>query len=276
MISPRDSMLLIYIPAGEFIMGSREGEGQSDEHPQHTVYLDAYWIDRSEVTNSMFSQFVNETGYQTEAEKTGYSFVFQNGDLSQVSGANWKNPQGSGSSIDGLENHPVVHVTWYDAKSYCNWAGRQLPIEAQWEKAARGTLPVMFPWGDSNPGGNQGGIFANYADVNLDANWSNKTINDGYQFTAPVGSYTSGASSYGLLDMAGNVWEWTADYYDKTYYSSQSSWKNPTGPILGNIRVIRGGSWGSNDSNLRTADRSWPDPSNFNSGIGFRCAMIAE
>ena len=263
---PADGMVMVYVPEGEFTMGSNNGD--SDEQPVHTVYLDAYWIDQTEVTNAMFTLFVERTGYQTDAEGIGSSYVFDGTNWNDVSGADWQHPQGPSSGLAGLNDHPVVHVSWNDAEAYCGWAGVRLPSEAEWEKAARGIDGRTYPWGNQSLAGN----LLNFADINLNVDWADRNVDDGYQFTAPVGSYPAGASPYGALDMAGNVWEWVEDWYGETYYS-QSPESNPTGPASGQYRVLRGGSWVSYGVDLRSAYRYWGGPDLRNYVIGFRCVL---
>jgi formylglycine-generating enzyme required for sulfatase activity len=218
---------MVYVPAGEFIMGSDEGD--SDERPVHTVYLDAFHIDRTEVANAQYQACV-EAGACDAPSNTTY---YDNSNYAQ---------------------HPVVHVSWNDADAYCRWAGKRLPTEAEWEKAARGTDGRRYPWGNSEPDCNK----ANY--------------NDCVGLTTEVGSYPAGASLYGVLDMAGNVWEWVADWYDPGYYS-QSPTRNPPGPDSGELRVLRGGSWyRSTPSGIRCALRYGADLVGWSSVIGFRCA----
>ena len=202
MVSEEDGMTLVYVPAGEFEMGSENGD--DDEMPVHTIYLDAYWIDQTEVSNAQFSFFVEKTNYQTDAEREGESYLFNDGSWYVEKGVNWQYPQGLDSDISKLGDHPVVHVSWNDARAYCEWAGRHLPSEAQWEKAARGDLiQKTYPWGDIAPicklGAENGAKFhdnANCNDIGTDI----------------VGSYSS--NGYGVYDMAGNVWEWCQDWYD--------------------------------------------------------------
>ena len=220
-ISPVDGMVMMYVPAGDFIMGSEDGDG--DAQPVHTVYLDAYWIDRTEVTNAMYWECVNEGKCTLNTD--------------------W------GSDFRGSQQ-PVVGVNWDEAQAYCTWAGRELPTEAQWEKAALGDEGRTYPWGEG-----------------LDktkANYDRRRTTD-------VGSYPDGASPYGALDMAGNVWEWVADWYEENYYSTQTNWKNPSGPGDTGKKVIRGGSWDYNGFNLRTSDRGGFNPLIQFDLLGFRC-----
>ena len=262
-----DEATLMYVPAGRFIMGSENGA--SNESPVHTVRLDAFWIYQTVVTNAMFEKFVEATGYQTAAEKNGYSKIYRSGSWDSVQGTDWQHPIGPDSDLSDLLNHPVVHVSWYDAQTYCEWAGGGLPTEAQWEKAARGIQGRIYPWGDWSVAGN----LANFADSNTSFNWSDKNSNDGYSKTAPVGSYLDGASPYGLLDMAGNVYEWVADWFNSVYYQN-SPLENPTGPLNGDSRVMRGGSWSGNLFSVRSAFRSvYAPPFQSFEFVGFRCAI---
>ena len=224
-----DGAELVYVPAGDFLMGAADDDPQAyyDERPQHVVYLDAYWIDKTEVTNEQFGRFVDATGYEA--------------------GPWWRD------EAAGKANHPVVYVTWFDAKAYCEWAGRQLPTEAQWEKAARGTDGRMYPWGNEAP----------------DASRCNFDL--GVGGTTPVGSYPAGASPYGALDVAGNVWEWVVDWYDEGYYANSPS-RNPTGPDSGEYRVLRGGSWYSYSRSVRSSSRTGCFPDLRDGRGGFRCA----
>ena len=252
-VSDKDGMMLVYVPEGEFEMGSQDG--LSDEKPVHSVYLNAYWIDRTEVTNTMFSTFINGTRYQTDAEKAGFSWIFNGSAWEKTSGANWKHPHGSSSSLSGLEKHPVTHISWNDAQAYCEWAGRRLPTEAEWEKAARGMDGRIYPWGNQDPNASLANYFLNVGD------------------TTTAGSYADGASPYGALDMAGNVWEWVADWYGREYYNSQKEWTNPVGPSSGVYRVLRGGSWNSQAISVQSASRFRNYPSNTDYYNGLRCAL---
>ncbi len=284
-----DGMALVYVPAGDFLMGSTKEEVNHAtlsslstdllvewhgklyaETPQHTVYLDAFWIDKTEVTVAMFQQFVEQTGNQTDAEKEGFGIACPNtrekcqGDKK---GANWRFPLGT-EETEAISDHPVGQVSWNDALAYCQWAGRRLPTEAEWEKAARGTDGRIYPWGNQPVAAN----LLNYADKNNDASWADKTSDDGYALEAPVGSYPAGASPYGALDMAGNVWEWVADWYDEQYYQNSPD-RNPTGPATGFQRGLRGGEWLADGYVVRTTYR-YQSPQNARANaVGFRCAM---
>jgi len=267
MTNPVDEAMLMYVPAGEFIMGSENGE--INESPVHTVWLDAFWIYQTGVTNAMFEKFVEATGYQTDAEKNGNSNIYKYGSWDIVQGADWQHPMGPDSDLSDLVDHPVVHVSWFDAQAYCEWAGGRLLTEAQWEKAARGTQGKIYPWGDWSVDGK----LANYADSNTGFNWSDGNSNDGYSKTAPVGSYPNGASPYGILDMSGNVYEWVADWYASDYYQTSPT-ENPTGPRSGDSRVLRGGGWSGYSYTLRTAYRSvYTPPFKSYELVGFRCAL---
>ena len=259
----KDGAEMVLIPAGEFEMGTDSSEVSQlvqwakkwysearasqfeDEAPRHTVYLDAFYMDRYEVTNALYKKFMDATGHKApEHWDSGGAYNFP---------------------FDGPDQ-PVAYVSWYDAKAYAEWAGKRLPTEAQWEKAARGGLAgKRFPWGDSDPDGSQ----CNFAD-NRYWGHSDKSVKDGYRYTAPVGSFSP--NGYGLYDMAGNVWEWCADWYDEKYYANSPGSK-PTGPGSGTSRVLRGGSWWNAPDDLRAAARGWYyyDQSSFSRNGGFRC-----
>jgi formylglycine-generating enzyme required for sulfatase activity len=226
--APSVTDIMIEIPAGPFIMGSDEGD--SEDAPVHEVDLPTFEIDKFEVTNADFAVFAEETGYVTFAEKQGVS--------------NWRDEWGIGE-----DNHPVVRVIWDDAQAYCEWLGKRLPSEAEWEKAARGEDGRSFPWG------NEWG--ANKANVK----------ERGLRGTAAVGSFGDGASPYGVEDMVGNVWEWTADWYqpypgnttEDPYYGEQ-------------FRVTRGGGWFDEEAQATTFNRNAADPNRTaNDDLGFRC-----
>jgi formylglycine-generating enzyme required for sulfatase activity len=222
----------MYRPASS-LMGSTDSDpdARADEKPQHTVYLDAYWIDKTEVTAAQYQRCV-DSGV-CSAPKAGALCTY---------GANDKS------------DHPVNCVDWSQAAAYCQWAGRRLPTEAEWEKAARGVDGRIYPWGDQSP------------DAAL-ANFNEKVG----RTTTPVGSYPAGVSHYGALDMAGNVWEWTADWFYDTYYA-KSPHENPTGPGPGFERVLRGGAWFNSANFVRAAYRGRNTPDSRNDYVGFRCA----
>lgn len=269
-----DGAEMVFIPAGEFLRGASPEniadlvnlcpncplDTLEDAQPQTTIYLDAFWIDKTEVTNAQFSRFVDETGYRTSAERTDdYSYVqdLNLRDFVYVGDADWLHPQGGNSSITNQDDRAVTQVSWEDAFAYCEWAGKRLPTEAEWEKAARGDEGRLFPWGDSAP---------DSGDLNFD--FSRGTI-------VSVGRYPDGASPYGGLDMSGNVWEWVADYYTEDYYWDAPD-TNPQGPTSGKGRVLRGGSWASEyDPYLvyvTTFFRFWNYEYLSSDALGFRCA----
>jgi formylglycine-generating enzyme required for sulfatase activity len=265
-ISPKDGMNMVYVPAGEFIMGSLEGVGNPNEHPQNTQNVAAFWIDQTEVTNAMFSLFVNETHYKTGAETAGKSYSFTDDLWHLVDGADWAHPFGPLTSISGTEDHPVVQVSWKDALAYCQWAGRTLPTEAQWEKAARGTNGSIYPWGNAEPTSD----LVNFADSSSHFSTSSKSVNDGFEFSAPAGSFPAGMSIYGALDMAGNVWEWVSSLALTYPYNATDGREDLTQV---NKRVLRGGSWFDTPTSLRTADRYEYDQTYTGLNTGFRCAL---
>jgi eukaryotic-like serine/threonine-protein kinase len=255
-VSPKDSMLQMYVPAGDFLMGTTEDQMNAysimthyvdwgNEGPQHSVYLDAFWIDQTEVTNAQYARCV-ASGQCTKPYDT----------------KSYTRPSYFGDSQ--FADYPVIFVDWNQAQAYCAWAGRRLPSEAEWEKAARGPDGRTFPWGDAAP--NQ--YLLNYHNY----------IGD----TTAVGSYPSGASFYGALDMAGNVWEWVNDWYSQSWYQSYLATNpNPTGPDYGDLRVQRGGFWGNDDVYyVRSAYRYGNAPDFlaydildlWDLSIGFRCA----
>ncbi len=305
---------MVWIPGGEFQMGSNSEIGWADEKPAHQVQVDGFWLDEAEVTNAQFAKFVDETGYKTTAEKVptleeimsqvppgtpppsadmliAASMVFSPpqtevplNDFSQwwqwVAGADWRHPEGPESSIDGRENHPVVHISWYDAAAYAKWAGKRLPTEAEWECAARGGLKGQdFTWGSKPPADN-----SRLANIWQGTFPNDNTAVDGFTRTAPVKSFPP--NGYGLYDMAGNVWEWCGDWYDRglhTRLSADKNTLNPTGPQETNdpqqpfadLRVQKGGSFLCHESyclRYRPSARHGGAPDTGMSHLGFRCA----
>jgi formylglycine-generating enzyme required for sulfatase activity len=267
-------MVMIFVPAGQFEMGSSV-EGAFDTMPAHTVYLDDFWIDKTEVTNEMFARFVENTGYVTDAEKEGSSNDFRTTNVEfiweKVEGMAWDHPDGPDSNISGKEDHPIVHVSWNDASAYCTWAGRRLPTEAEWEKAASWNdvsgEKYAYPWGDAF---DQARL--NFCDQNCGYTFADTSLNDGYAETSPVGSFPDGASPYGVLDMSGNVFEWVADWYSPDYYKNSPS-SNPLGSGVGQTRVMRGGAWAINSYYLSSTRRWEWNPSFQHRALGFRCAL---
>ena len=250
-ISATDGMTQLFIPSGSFIMGGLDVYQQSDELPAHEVYLDAFWIDQVEVTNGMYALCVQAGSCRLPALNSSDNRLEYFG-----------NPE--------FQDYPVVHVAWYDANAYCQWSGRRLPTEAEWEHAARGDDLRNFPWGDELPNA------YNSNSLNI--------VGD----TSRVGSYAEGASPFGALDMAGNVWEWVADRYRPDYYGKSAD-ENPSGPskdeVFNELRVIRGGSFQDDWVILRLANRSYLDGPNPKAQptdaayygrssvqVGFRCA----
>ncbi len=250
-ISPTDGMTQLFVPAGVFFMGGMDVYRESDELPAHEVRIDAFWIDQVEVTNGMYNLCVQADSCRPP--------VLNSSD---------NRPEYFGNAK--FQDYPVVNVTWYDANVYCQWTGRRLPTEAEWERAARGDDKRNFPWGDEPPN--------EYNSNSLNI------VGD----TSRVGSYAEGASPFGVLDLAGNVWEWVMDRYRPDYYGKSPS-ENPDGPseeeVFNNLRVMRGGSFQDDWVILRLANRAFlegPDPSAQNtddafygkssSKIGFRCA----
>ncbi len=262
----QDGIIMVYILAGEFTMGS---DDYDNEKPPHNVLLDGYWMGKTEVTVGQFRIFINDNGYMTEAERSGGAYVYAEGSWQEKIDANWKNPYFSQD-----DKHPVVCVSWNDANAYCDWLSKKtglkfkLPTEAQWEKAARGEDRRKYPWGNNPPSGDK----VNFADKQAwekeKFDWADKDIDDGYAYTSPVGTYPHGASFYGLLDMAGNVWEWCADWYGSDYYKN-SPGKNPVGSESGTDRVLRGGGWGDDAPDIRCATRYFYDPSYRSYFVGF-------
>jgi len=236
---------MVLVPAGPFVMGSEQGLGDA---PPHTVTLDAYYIDQYEVTNAQFAAFLNELGNQDEGGTPWVDVSSTYGYLQQVDGA-WQ-------PDEGYADHPVVEVTWFGAKAFCAWRGARLPTEAEWEKAARGTDERTFPWGEE--------ISCDYA------NYRACAING----SLPAGSHPDGVSPYGVHDMAGNVAEWTADWYAYDYYKDSPA-ANPRGPeeSTGDHVASRGGSWYSSATYLRTFHRNHEFTSTSTlRNVGLRCA----
>lgn len=248
MVDPKDGMVLVHIPAGEFKMGSsRTADPQTldEELPQHIVFLKDYWIDKTEVSNAQYGMCVAEGACTKPANSHSAT-------------------RGSYYEDSLYADYPVIYVSWSQAAAYCAWAGRRLPTEAEWEKAARGPDGYIYPWGNTFDGS-----LANYCDINCRTDWKDNRFDDGYIDTAPVGGYPGGASVYDVLDIAGNVYEWVADWYGPYRPGNQI---NPAGPDSGLEKIIRGGAWGDDPVHVRASIRSHLKADNWLDFIGFRCA----
>jgi len=254
-------------------MGSPQGsDGFPDERPERRVFLSGYFLDRFEVTNEAYAAFVQATGHRAPANATQAATL-------------WTNNR----PIPGIEHHPIVNVSWEDADAYCRWSGKRLPTEAEWEKAARGTDGRRYPWGNE----------WDFSRANSASYWAQRTIAfqsgadwdafwvsgegarlakekgiQGEVLTMPVDSFPHAVSPYGLFGMAGNASEWVQDWYDPNYYQN-APLTDPTGPIQGAIKAMRGGSWLKPATSLRTSDRDWGTMDSRPSGTGFRCAKDA-
>ena len=303
---------MVWIPEGNFIMGSEGPQARPDENPVHPVKVNGFWIDQTEVTNAQFAAFVEATGYITTAEKSvdweemkkqlppgtpkphdsflqasSLTFKATSGpvDLNNYAAwwewkpkASWRQPRGKESSIQGKEDHPVVHVSWDDANAFAKWADKRLPTEAEWEWAARGGLKdKKYPWGDEEI--TTGKAKANSWEGSFPYKNTNK---DMFFYSAPVKSFE--ANEYGLYDMAGNVWEWCSDWYHHDYYKTLDGKTtiNPQGPNESydpynpyiSQRIIRGGSFLCNDtycSGYRVASKMKSSPDTGSQHTGFRC-----
>jgi formylglycine-generating enzyme required for sulfatase activity len=283
---------MVRVDGGAFTMGTDSDIGfpQDGEGPAREVHVDPFYVDRHAVTNAEFLEFVRDTGYTTEAETYGWSFVFEDfltpeaeSHVMQaveaapwwvaVEEAWWFRPEGPGSSVEDRHDHPVTQVSWRDAVAYAEWAGKRLPTEAEWEKAARGGVDgTRFPWGDElEPGGEhrcnvwQG----DFPDHN--------TGDDGFLRTAPVDAFDP--NGVGLYNSSGNVWEWCADWFSADHHTTDAyDPDNPTGPEVGDERVMRGGSYLCHESwcnRYRLPARSSNTPDSGTGNIGFRCVVDA-
>ncbi|MBM3150586.1 MAG: hypothetical protein FJZ96_00030 [Chloroflexi bacterium] len=249
MWSTLDQRPLVYVPGGTFLMGAAatDPDADPDEHPRHEVLLDAFWIDQYEVTHEAYTLCVEAGACNPPAEADDNGFLYE--------------------YAAEIRDGPVVNVTWSDAQAYCAWAGRRLPSEAEWEKAARGGDGRIYPWGD-DPDAFHKAWYCEGCIYDPD----HPDVLDDFSRPAAVGSFPDGASPYGALDMAGNVWEWVADWYSKTTYS-QPALVNPPGPANGSYRVMRGGGWTSPAIDLRLTYRQAYVPFSAWIDVGFRCAM---
>jgi len=253
-VSSVDGMPQVYVPAGEFTMGSdspdarrtTDGGVASPEVPVHTVFLEAYWIDRHEVTNGQYERCVQAGGCEHHFAPISATRLVYYG-------------------LAEFDDYPVIYVNWYEAQAYCAWAGRRLPTEAEWEKAARGTDGRKFPWGDEPVDGTR----ANYCDAGCPRTYANKMQDDGYPDTAPVESFPAGVSPYGVFDLAGNVWEWTGSLLAAYPYDPDDGRENTDAE---GQRVWRGGPWSNGWWWMRTTLRYHSVPWYRHDNLGFRCA----
>ncbi len=245
-VKGKDGAPMVLIPEGPFPMGVPHGDrdGGRDEYPRHDVFVNNFYIDKFELTNGRYLEFVKATKHRIPQNPTNATRNLWEGD----------------TITESLADRPVVNVDWADAQAYCQWAGKRLPTEAEWEKAAKGTADRRFPWGNVEP-------------TNKHLNFNQQWI--GEKTLMPVGSYELGKSPFGVYDMAGNVWEWVNDWYDAKYYEKSPA-KNPTGPETGTKRVLRGSGWQNETPTVRIFTRVDSDPTIRNESTGFRCAMDAR
>ncbi len=281
---------MVRLPGGTFLMGADDQKGfpQDGESPVRKVRVEPFYVDYCAVTNAEFLKFVEEMGYETEAERFGWSFVFyqflspraekQVKGIAQeaswwraVEGACWRRPEGPGSGVEDHLDHPVVHVSWNDAVAYCEWAGKRLLTEAEWEYAARGGLKQRrYPWGNMlTPGGEH------RCNIWQGEFPTKNTAEDGYVGTAPAKSFPP--NGFGLYNVSGNVWEWCSDWFSATFHLKGPRDK-PKGPSRGTAKVIRGGSYLCHKSycnRYRVAARSSNTPDSSTGNTGFRYAADA-
>lgn len=242
-VKGKDGAPMVLIPEGPFPMGVPHGDrdGGRDEYPRHDVFVNNFYIDKFELTNGRYLEFVTATNHRVPQNPKNATRNLWQGD----------------TITESLADRPVINVDWADANAYCQWAGKRLPTEAEWEKAAKGTADRRFPWGNVEP-------------TNKHLNFNQQWI--GEKTLMPVGSYELGKSPFGVYDMAGNVWEWVNDWYDAKYYEKSPA-KNPTGPETGTKRVLRGSGWQNETPTVRIFTRVDSDPTIRNESTGFRCAM---
>jgi len=270
---PPDGMSLV--PAGEFEMG--HSGGHDDEAPVHRVAVKAFFLGRHEVTNAEFAAFVAATGHRTRAEADGHAWCYIEGEreFRRVEGADWRHPQGPGSDLTGLDEHPVVCVSWHDAKTYARWAGGRLPTEAEWEYAARAGNRghLVADTGSGETPREAAGRTVLAANV-WQGTWPDRNLlSDGWFYTAPAGTFPGNA--YGVADMLGNVWEWCADWYEPDAYTRAAAGEATGSDPMSGKRVARGGSWfcsANYCSAYSTHFRGASPPDRAFNNVGFRIA----
>ena len=287
-VRAEDGMVMVYVPGGEFEMGTSSEQKEliiqecldlSDgapacrqevclAGPPHSVFLDSFWIDQTEVTNAMFTVFLNQQGNQTE---NGIQWLEPGAGHRGIVYGHIRENDGTFSTRDGYEDHPVIEVSWYGAAAYCDWVGGRLPTEAEWEYAARGPDANIYPWGNTFDGER-----SNFCDKMCSYKWRDTNFNDGAVQWASVGRYPSGASWIGALDMAGNVHEWVNDWWSEDY-DAHPLVNNPEGPDSGTLRISRGGSWFDRSYRMSaTCRKGLTSLSARMHWVGFRCVMPAE
>ncbi len=264
----KDGIEMVLVPEGKFYMGSEGKDYPLDEQPRHRVYLDAFYIDRYEVSNAAFVRFLNDVKPGEGPDGRRWQWVVIRNDLDTEERANWYPTEiiyinGHYEVLKGFEDYPVLAVSWYAAKAYCEWAGERLPTEAEWEKAARGGLDGYdFPWGNALP--------RHDSTVAFERLWSDNSMPAP---TVPVNSMPY--NKFGIFGMAGNVAEWTSDWYSPEYYRDSPS-RNPKGPSSGVKKVVRGGSWASAMMGIRVGVRYSYPPAALPATVGFRCVKDAK
>jgi formylglycine-generating enzyme len=283
---------MIKLDGGAFLMGTNDDDGfpADGEGPVREIVVDPLYVDAAPVTNAQFAEFIGSSGYRTEADRFGWSFVFQ-GHIPEerraalvndtvlgapwwckVLGATWEHPEGPDSNIATRDEYPVTHVSWNDAIEFSRWAGKRLPTEAEWEFAARGGLEQKrFPWGDElTP---EGRHVCNVWQGNFPAL---DLAEDGYAGTSPVKAFPPNA--FGLYSLSGNTWEWCADWFHPSYHLVGTR-RNPTGPVEGGARVMKGGSYLCHESycnRYRVAARTKNTPDSSTTNLGFRCVRDVD
>jgi len=263
---------MVLIPRGTFMMG--DADGQDMEKPVHAVEVSSFYMDKYEVTLEDYGKFVDATKYVTDAEKNGGSIIYDGKDFKKTEGVNWRFDALGNPHTEEEKNQPVTHLSWNDASAYAEWAGKRLPTEAEWEYAARGgEKGDKFAWG-VDPLSKE--VVANVSDESYIkvVKWPYfEEYDDGFTLASPVGSFAPNA--FGLYDMAGNAWEWCADYFDETYYN-RSTKKNPLNNIPNERRVMRGNSWDGRPGMMRASRRTGDIQSNSYVDTGFRCVKDVE
>ncbi len=242
----KDGAPMVLIPAGTFPMGVPKAarDGGLDERPNHEVFVDTFYMDKYELTNGRYLQFVTETGHRIPQHP------------SDPKKGLWKGHM----MPESVTDIPVINVDWHDADAYCRWAGKRLPTEAEWEKAAKGPNDWRFPWGDVEP---------TREHLNFNQSWRGEAT------LTQVGIYEKGKSPYGVYDVAGNVWEWVADWYDAGYYAISPA-RNPKGPETGTHKTLRSSGWQGETPQVRIFTRIKSLPTDRNNSTGFRCAQDAS